>query len=126
VVGCLLGGASGLVLAAGVSTGPAAQAGFATLGVLWIYVTLQGWSHARARRWTEHERWMVRSLALTFAAVTLRLYIPIALALGLEFNSAYRAIAWLAWVPNAIAAEVYLLRRRMPSKPERPGRDVPT
>ena len=42
---------------------------------------------------------MVRSFALTFAAVTLRLYLPIAVfAFGFEFNSAYSAIAWLAWV----------------------------
>jgi uncharacterized membrane protein len=111
VVGCLLGGASGLVLAAGVSTGPIAQAGFAALGVLWIYVTLQGWRMARAHRWADHQRWMVRSFALTFAAVTLRLYIPIVLVLGLDFSTSYRAIAWLAWVPNVIAAELYLRRR---------------
>ncbi len=30
--------------------------------------------------------------------------------LGLDFN-AYQAIAWLAWVPNAILAELYLKRR---------------
>jgi len=114
VAGCLVGGGSGLVLAAGVSEGPVAQAGFACLGVLWITVTVQGWRSARARRWADHRRWMVRSFALTFAAVTLRLYIPIALALGLDFSSAYRAIAWLAWVPNAIATKFYLNRQRAP------------
>ncbi len=111
VAGCLVGGGSGLVLAAGVSTGTATQAGFACLAVLWITVTLQGWRSARARRWADHERWMVRSFALTFAAVTLRLYLPIALAFGFEFGSAYLAIAWLCWVPNAIAAEIYLKRK---------------
>jgi uncharacterized membrane protein len=112
VAGCLVGGGSGLVLAAGVSTGTATQAGFACLAVLWITVTLRGWCSARARRWADHERWMVRSFALTFAAVTLRLYLPIALGFGFEFGSAYRAIAWLCWVPNAIAAEFYLKRQR--------------
>jgi uncharacterized membrane protein len=50
VAGCLVGCGSGIVLAAGVSTGPTAQAGFACLGVLWISVTAQGWRSARARR----------------------------------------------------------------------------
>jgi len=110
VAGCLVGAGSGLVLAAGVSTGPVAQAGFTALGVLWIVATALGWRSARARRWDEHRRWMIRSFALTFAAVTLRLYIPIAFALGLDFNVSYPAIAWLAWVPNAILAEFYLGR----------------
>ena len=115
LAGCMVGGGSGIALAAGVSTGSTAQVGFACLGVLWITVTAQGWHSARVRRWADHERWMVRSFALTCAAVTLRLHIPIAaFGFGFEFNSAYRAISWLAWVPNAIAAELYLKRRRSP------------
>lgn len=109
MVGCLAGGAAAVILAAGVSTGPVAGTGFGLLGVLWIYVTAQGWVTARARRFSEHRRWMIRSFALTFAAVTLRLYLTTALALDLDFVSAYRIIAWLAWVPNAIMAEFYLL-----------------
>lgn len=46
--------------------------------------------------------------ALVLAAVTLRLYLPISATLGLDFVTAYRIIAWLAWVPNAILAELYL------------------
>lgn len=113
VIGCLAGGVSGLVLSVGVSAGPIAAAGFGTLGVLWIYVTTQGWLAARRRCWGQHRRWMVRSYALTFAAVTLRLYLPLAVFAsihGYDFMVAYRAIAWLAWVPNAIVAELYVRR----------------
>ncbi len=78
VVGCLAGGASALVLAAGVSSGAIAGAGFGALGVVWMYVTGQGWRTARARQWPEHRRWMIRSFAMTFAAVTLRIYMPLA------------------------------------------------
>ena len=59
-----------------------------------------------------HRRWMIRSFALTLAAVTLRLYLPASLAAGLPFETAYPAIAWLCWVPNLIVAEVVVLRRR--------------
>lgn len=71
VVGRLVGGASGLVLAAGTLAGALAQTGFSAVSVLWIYVTAQGWSTARAGRFPEHRRWMILSFALTFAAVTL-------------------------------------------------------
>jgi uncharacterized membrane protein len=112
LVSCLVGGGSALALSAGVSAGPVAGLGFATLGILWIYVTTKGWYYARSRRWAQHRRWMIRSFALTFAAVTLRVYLPIGIvlssSLGFEFLSAYRVIAWLAWVPNALLAELYL------------------
>jgi len=108
VAACLIGGASGLVLAAGTSAGLLAQWGFAAVGVLWLFVTAQGWRTALAAKWPEHRRWMIRSFALTFAAVTLRIYLPVALSQGFSLNSAYRIIAWLSWVPNALLAEFYL------------------
>jgi hypothetical protein len=73
-------------------------------------VTSQGWLTARARRFDEHRRWMIRSFALTFAAVTLRIYMPLSGLMHLDMDQAYRAIAWLAWVPNLILAELYLRR----------------
>ena len=51
---------------------------------------------------------MIRSFALTFAAVTLRLYLPLVPLLGISFVDGYRAISFLAWVPNLIVAELYL------------------
>jgi uncharacterized membrane protein len=116
VAGCLAGGASALVLAAGVSSGVTAGAGFGALGVVWMHVTGQGWHTGRARQWPEHRRWMIRSFAMTFAAVTLRIYMPLAGVLGFDLMRAYPAIAWLCWVPNAILADLYLRKdgRRPP------------
>jgi uncharacterized membrane protein len=111
VVGCVLGGVSALVLSAGVSTGPWAVLGFGLPGAIWIYVTLQGWLAACARDFASHRIWMIRSYALTFAAVTLRVYIPVSQMVGVDFNAAYPVIAWLAWVPNLIAAEFHIRRR---------------
>ena len=48
--------------------------------------------------------------ALTFAAVTLRLYLPFPLMMGFSFVEGYRVIAWLAWVPNLMLAETFLRR----------------
>lgn len=110
VVGCLVGGTAGLILAAGSHAGPIASAGFGSLALLWIAVNLLGWRAAVRGRIADHRRWMVRSWALTLAAVTLRLYLPLVMSLGLPFLPWYRAISFLAWVPNLIAAELWLRR----------------
>ena len=110
VVGCLVGGAAGLILAPGSSAGPIASLGFGSLAVIWIAVNILGWRAAVQGRFAEHRRWMIRSWALTLAAVTLRLYLPLVMALDLPFLPWYRAISFLAWVPNLIGAELWLRR----------------
>lgn len=112
VFACLTGGSAGLLLAFGSTAGLPARAGFAALAVIWIITTTQAWRMALERRFDLHRRWMIRSFALTFAAVTLRIYLPIAQIAPIDFLTAYQAIAWLAWVPNLLAAELYLARRR--------------
>lgn len=109
-VGCLVGGAAGLILAPGSSAGPIASVGFGGLALVWIVVNLLGWRAAVRGRFAEHRRWMIRSWALTLAAVTLRLYLPLVMALDLPFLPWYRAISFLAWVPNLVAAELWLWR----------------
>jgi len=108
VFASLVAGVAGLLLASGTDAGPVAQAGFGLLAVAWLFATAQAWRLAMAGRYAEHRRWMVRSFAMTFAAVTLRLYVPIGMALGVDFMEAYRAISWLCWVPNLMVAELYL------------------
>ncbi len=114
---CLVGGAAGFILAFGTTAGPVAAAGFGLLAPAWIYTTAQGWLTARARRFDEHRRWMIRSFALTFAAVTLRLYLPLGVIAGLTFPQIYVATAWISWVPNLLVAELYLLRERARLQP---------
>lgn len=108
VMGCLTGGAGGFIVAFGSTAGPIATAGFATLAVIWIWVNAQGWRAALQRRFADHRRWMLRSVSLTFGAVTLRLYLAIGMAAGLPFFEVYRATAWISWLPNLILMELYL------------------
>jgi hypothetical protein len=105
---CLIGGVTGFVLALGTTMGPVTTAGFGTLAIVWLFVTARGWQLVRQRRFIEHRRWMIRSWALTIAAVNLRLYILIAFLMGFAFDHSYPVISFLAWVPNLIAAEIYL------------------
>jgi uncharacterized membrane protein len=111
-VGVLVGGISGLYMAAHAFGGPAARLGFACLALAWLYTGARAYLAIRARDIAAHRRWMVRNFALAFAAVTLRLWVPASFAAGLEFAVAYAVIAWLCWVPNVAAAELWLNRAR--------------
>lgn len=122
VAGCLVAGTAGFILAWGSFAGPVATAAFDALAAAWIATTTLGWTKAVRRRFDSHRRWMIRSFSLTFAAVTLRLYLPIPPLLGLDFTEGYRVIAWAAWVPNLLVAELYLRRteiRRLLGRPVR-------
>lgn len=109
-VGVLCGGLAGLFLATHAFGGPVSRLGFASLALAWLYTGWRAYRAIRAREVATHRRWMVRNFALTFAAVTLRLWIPASVVAGLPFATAYAAIAWLCWVPNLLFAEVALLR----------------
>lgn len=115
VLACLVAGVAGLLLAFGATTGPVSTTGFGLLAVAWLFTTGKAWRLARARRFDEHRRWMIRSFALTFAAVTLRLYLPFAFFSPFGYDDTYRAISFLAWVPNLLFAEAYV--RRWPKAP---------
>jgi uncharacterized membrane protein len=108
VICCLTAGVAGLVLALGSTAGLAATLGFGSLAIVWILCTAQAWRFARARNFARHERWMIRSFALTLAAVTLRLYLPLAGGLRFDMGTAYQAISFLCWIPNLAIAELLM------------------
>lgn len=113
VTACLLGGLAGGAIAMFSSSGPIAGAGFLSLAAMWLLSTSLAFAAVLQRDFATHERWMIRSFALTLAAVTLRLYLPIGIALNNgEFTLPYTIIAWACWVPNLIAAEIFLALRR--------------
>ncbi len=113
-VGVLVGGLAGLFMAFHAFGGLPSRLGFACLAVAWLFSGSRAYLAIRARDFTAHRRWMVRNFALTFAAVTLRLYLPASVALGAAFDVAYPIIAWLCWLPNLIAAELLFNRTTHP------------
>ena len=110
LVGVLIGGIGGLAMAPLSYGGPVAHAGFAALALAWLATTATGLVAIRRGDVARHRRWMTRSFALTFAAVTLRIYLGAyqglhaAGVLPVSFAAAYAAIAWLAWGPNLAIA----------------------
>jgi uncharacterized membrane protein len=99
-----------LPIAAHAQFGAVSSAGFLTLGLFWITSTAFGYFTIRQGQVTRHREWMIRSYALTAAAITLRIYLPIATLSGIQIPVAYPAIAWLCWIPNLLFAE-YIIRK---------------
>ncbi|MEQ1658980.1 MAG: DUF2306 domain-containing protein [Hylemonella sp.] len=104
-VGVLVGGLAGLYMAFFAYGGWVSSLGFGLLALAWLYTGLRAYRAIRAGKVMEHRRWMVRNFALTFAAVTLRLWLPASIVAGVPFELAYPVIAWLCWIPNLLVAE---------------------
>lgn len=122
VMAVAISGLCGLLIAFFANGGLIAALGFGSLAVLWLYTTLRAYTAVRSQRFTDHRRWMIRSYALCFAAVTLRIYLPLMVATGIGFIIAYRIIAWLCWVPNLIVAEYLITGRLWPMLREKDKR----
>lgn len=115
VMGCIVSGIAGFILAANTNAGPIAQTGFSLLAVMWLMTTIMAFFRALQRKFNDHKRWMIRSYALTLAAVTLRIYLPVTMAgFGMSFAVVYPVISFACWVPNALIAE-WIVRKRVPS-----------
>ncbi|MGE0041030.1 MAG: DUF2306 domain-containing protein [Vicinamibacterales bacterium] len=110
MVAVLVSGMSALLMAPSSTGGLPAHFGFGMLAALWLVTSGLAYVRVRAGEYGAHREWMIRSYALCLAAVTLRLYLPISIALGIPFAEAYPAIAWLCWVPNLVVAEWFLVR----------------
>lgn len=106
-----IGGLTGLYLAFYANGGWFAQVGFGSLSVLWLYTLFRSLrSIVVDRDKVDHGRWMVRNYALSCAAITLRIYTPLAAVfLGMtDTNDTFFVIAWIAWIPNLLLAELII------------------
>ena len=107
----LVGGVAGFTLALHSFGGVVTHFGFGMMAVCWVATTLNAYRHIRGGDLVAHRAWMLRSYALTLAAVTLRIYLALSQIAGIEFEAAYQAISWLCWVPNLLVAEWFVLTR---------------
>ena len=113
-IGVLIGGSSGLYMAQLAFGGWLARSGFAALALCWLFTGFMAYWAIRRGDIQNHRRWMLRNFALTFAAVTLRIYLGLSVAAGIQFEQAYPVIAWLCWVPNLLLVEWWFNSRRRP------------
>jgi hypothetical protein len=104
VVAVALSGTAGFALATSAWPGPVTRVGFGALAVLWLATTALGLQRILAGDRAGHRAWMVRSFALAFAAVSLRLQFMPYMMLGLDEATAYQIVSWSSWVPNLAIA----------------------
>lgn len=107
----VLGGGAGFVMGLRAWGGTVAQIGFTALAIGWLATTAIGLRRILTGDRGGHHAWIMRSYALAFAAVSLRLQFPILGALGVPVATAYATVAWSSWVPNLVVAQLVLARR---------------
>ncbi|SEC28595.1 Predicted membrane protein [Tenacibaculum sp. MAR_2009_124] len=116
-VSVLISGICGLYIALNATGGIISIIGFFSLGIVWLYTTIIGYKTVIQGNIRFHEKMMIYSYAACFAAVTLRIWLPILTSILGEFLSAYRIVAWLCWVPNLIVA-YFIINTKKYSKKE--------
>ncbi|REE99394.1 DUF2306 domain-containing protein [Thermomonospora umbrina] len=110
------GAVAGLLISPFNLAGPIGTAGFGLLALVWLAVAVAAHRAARRRDFRAHRRWALRVFALTYAGVTLRLWLIVLILAQpgtdheVAFDRAYLIVPFLSWVPNLLLAE-FLLRR---------------
>jgi uncharacterized membrane protein len=125
LIAILFGGLSAFLIAPGMISGLVGEFGLILLGILWLWTGWNAYRNIRAGNKNIHREWMIRNYALTFSAVTLRLWLGTLIGTQIPFLETkyagdfdalfvevYRVVMWLAWVPNLIVAEMIVQRRR--------------
>ena len=113
-IGILFGGLSGLYLAFHATGGILSTFGFGLLSLFWLSTAGTALYQIKQRQIEQHRKWMIRNYSLTFAAVTLRMWLLVFILLaGVEnYVTSYTIISWLCWIPNLLIAEYYLRKPR--------------
>lgn len=118
---------SGLSLARHAQGGAASGSGFALLAIAWVGCTAMGIVYALRRDFDRHRRWMIRSVALTASAVSLRIILGVGIAVMHQpFLTVYITAAWACWTVNLAVCELILrwpsIRARLATRRERSAR----
>jgi len=100
---------SGLVLAVYANGGLSTKVGFTFQCIIWWFVTFIAWQEIRNRNWLLHTQSMIRSYAITLAAMSLRVlsYVMI-YNFGTKPIETYLTVTWLSWVGNLFIAEIFI------------------
>lgn len=111
IIAVLLSALSGIYIGYFATGGTISALGFMSLGIIWFSVTLKSFLDIKKGNVRAHENTMIFSYAATFAAVTLRIWLPLLAFLFDNFIPAYQMTAWMCWVPNMIVAALIVRTR---------------
>ncbi len=111
VIAVLLSAIAAFYIAFFALGGMISSMGFISLSIIWFYTTLMAYTSIKKGDLTLHQKMMIYSYASCFAAVTLRLWMPVLIKIFGTFETAYMVVAWWSWIPNLIVA--YFLVKRV-------------
>jgi hypothetical protein len=104
-------GPGAVIMTMFIGRGNIVMTSFLVQSALWFYFTWQAYAAIRSAKITEHKHWMWRSFALTFAAITLRLYILMSSwSVDLSQPEGYAVLSWMSWIPNLVIVELIVWR----------------
>jgi uncharacterized membrane protein len=99
-------GPSGLIMGFFANGGFYSRIAFVLLSVLWIYFTAMAVKKAIQKDFQSHQKFMMRSYALTLSAITLRAWkFTIMNLFTFPPMDVYRVVAWLGWGLNLLFVE---------------------
>lgn len=111
ILSVVVSGSAGFLLAVDSTGGLVSHFGFGMMAIVWVSTALVAWQKVLGRDIEAHRAWMLRSYAVTLAAVTLRIYLPLSQIAGISFEDAYPAISWMCWVPNLLIVEWFMIEK---------------
>ncbi|WP_299531978.1 DUF2306 domain-containing protein [Ulvibacterium sp.] len=111
IISAMISGVCAVYIALYATGGVISTLGFMSLGFLWLFFTSRAYLAIRKGDLPLHQGLMIYSYAACFAAVTLRIWLPLLTIIFHDFTLAYRIVAWLCWVPNIIFAFFWVRRR---------------
>lgn len=109
VIILFLAGPSGLVMSYHANGGLYSRVAFIILSILWISFTFMSAYYVLKKDIINHQKFAIRSFALTLSAISLRLFkYIIVLLFHPQQMDAYRIVAWLGWTFNLLVAEIII------------------
>lgn len=124
LIAIAVAGIAALVIAPFSPAGLVGLFGFGAMAMLWLGTAWAAYRSIRRRDVASHRAWMIRNYALTYSAITLRVWLGLLIfaqvpfgnfAFDFAFANAYAAIPFLSWLPNLVVAEFLVRRRGLPS-----------
>lgn len=105
----LLAAPSGLVLGFYANGGLSSKTGFVLQSIVWWVLTYLAWHEIRCKRYVMHSEMMIRSFAITLAAMSLRTesYVMYYFFETKPIET-YLTVTWLSWVGNLLIAEALI------------------
>lgn len=94
IISVFISGLAALIINPEVSGDIIAKLGFGLMAIVWLYTTLKAYLAVKAKDISAHQIWMIRSFAVCWAAVTLRIWLPIFdIFTNMSFDQGYTIVA---------------------------------